>query len=78
MSSLARSALALVTCSHVLREQREGGKVLRAVPAADWEHRVTLRAGVHLLFSDWVGGVRDVVLVVDLQHLHRGLYHLVP
>ena len=39
---------------------------MRAVPAADWEHRVTLRAGVHLLFSDWVGGVRDVVLVGHL------------
>ena len=48
-----------------------------AVPAANWKHRVTLAAGVHLLLCNGIGRVRDVVLVVNLEHLDWRLRHLV-
>ena len=53
-----------------------------AVPAADWKKHggVTLQAaaaGVHLLLCNGIGGVRDVVLVVNLEHLDWRLRHLV-
>ena len=50
---------------------------MRAVPAANWKHRVTLAAGVHLLLCNGIGRVRDVVLVVNLEHLDWRLRHLV-
>ena len=78
VSSLTWPALALMAGSHVLAQLGEGGEVLGAVPAADWKHgRVTLAAsGVHLLLCNGIGGVRDVVLVVDLEHFDWRLRHL--
>merc|ERR1719350_1046997 len=67
---LSRSALALVAGAHVVAEEREGGEILGAVPAA---HREPLHAGVHLLLRHRVLRVRYPVLVVDLQHLRRSL-----
>jgi len=61
----------------MLTELGEGGKVLGTMPAANWKNGVTLAAGVHLLLCNRIGGVRDVVLVVNLEHLDRRLCHLV-
>ena len=61
----------------MLTELGEGGEVLRAVPAANWKHRVTLAAGVHLLLCNGIGRVRNIILVIDLEHLDWRLCHLV-
>ena len=77
VSPLTWSTLALMAGPHMLTELGEGGKVLGTMPAADWKNGVTLAAGVHLLLRNRIGGVRDVVLVVNLEHLDRRLCHLV-
>ena len=77
VSPLAWSALTLMAGPHMLTELGEGGEVLGAVPATNWEHRVTLATGVHLLLCNGVGRVRDVVLVINLEHLDWRLRHLV-
>ena len=77
VSPLSWSTLPLMAGPHMLTELGEGGKVLGAMPAANWKHRITLAAGVHLLLCNRIGGVRDVVLVVNLKHLDWRLRHLV-